>query len=272
MQAKSWDAGVGRETHGAKVNGALVGPIATAIPVSKVRRPGRDHRSARKPAARPVGSASRSSPDPANRTRLIFLILSSLMVCGLIGAAVATVIPANLLDDSDADDSQNAENLRDPNDDVIAEQQTAVAENPADVEELLLLANLYGNSSRLGDAIPIYEQVLSMAPQDASARLSFARALADGGMTADAELQFDRVLELEPESQPAHYYLAELLRLSTPPRTAEAIEHYRRAAAIDETTLISERSREQLATLGAASPQSGTASLSTPAPVEEATP
>ena len=199
-----------------------------------------------------------------NRTQLLFIIFSSLIICGLIGAAVATVVPANLLDDSGADEQENAENFVDPNDDVISEQQTAVAGNPNDIEELLLLANLYANSSRLGDAIPIYEQVLTVAPQDSSARLSFARALADGGMTADAELQFGRVLELDPNSQQAHYYLAELLRLATPPRTAEAIGHYQRAAEIDGTTLISERSRDQLAALGAANPPSGTANLSTP--------
>ncbi len=212
------------------------------------------------------------APARTNWAQLLFAILSSLVICGLIGAAVATVVPADLLGESGSDDQENAENFQDPNGDVIAEQQTVVAGNSGNIEELLLLANLYGNSSRLGDAIPIYERVLSIAPQDANARLSFARALADGGMTADAELQFTRVLELEPNSQQAHYYLAELLRLSTPPRTSEAVEHYQQAAVIDDTTLISERSRQQLATLGVASPAVGSVGSSTPVLVDEGTP
>lgn len=240
--------------------------------MSKDRRPQPARQSSRKPRERATSQTVRPVPARTNRTHLAFAILSSLVICGLIGAAVATVSPVGLFDDPGADDASDAENFQDPNQDVIAEQQTVVAARPDDIEELLLLANLFGNSSRVGDAIPIYERVLSMVPEDASARLSFARVLADGGMTADAEWQFMKVLELEPNSQPAHYYLAELLRLSSPPRTGEAIDHYRRASEIDGTTLISERSREQLASLGVASPAGGTPTLSTPVPAEEATP
>ena len=236
-------------------------------PTSKqVRRSGRGQRD--RVGNRPPPKA----PHRNSRTQLLFVIFSSLIICGLIGAAVATVVPADLLGDSGADDQENAENFVDPNDDVIAEQQTAVAGNPDDIEEQLLLANLYANSGRLADAIPIYERVLGAAPQDSSARLSFARALADGDMAADAELQFRKVLELDPNSQQAHYYLAELLRLATPSRSEEAIGHYQRAAEIDTTTLISERSRDQLAALGVASPSSGTAIVSTPILPKEGTP
>ena len=240
--------------------------------MSMAKPPNQRRQAGRGKGDRAVRRSPSETSNRASRSQLVFVVLSSLVICGLIGAAAATIVPAGPLGDAGSDDQENAENFQDPNDDVIAEQQTAVAGNPDDIEELLLLANLYGNSSRLGDAIPIYEQVLSLAPQDSGARLSFARALADGGMTADAELQFTKVLELDPDSQQAHYYLAELLRLATPPRMAEAIEHYRRAAEIDETTLISERSRDQLASLGAATPPSGTAIDSTPIPQVRGTP
>lgn len=240
--------------------------------MSKDRRSQSARQLSRKPRGRAPSQTVRPVPARTNRTQLVFAILSSLVICGLIGAAVASVSPAGLFDDSGADDASDAENFQDPNQDVIAEQQTVVAARPDDIEELLLLANLYGNSSRVGEAIPIYERVLSMVPEDASARLSFARVLADAGMTADAELQFTKVLELDPNSQPAHYYLAELLRLSSPPRMGEAIDHYRRASEIDGTTLISERSREQLGSLGLASPAGGTSTLSTPVSAEKATP
>lgn len=205
-----------------------------------------------------------------NRMQVVFAIVSSLVICGLIGAALLTVSPEGLFDGFGSNGEGDLENFQDPNEDVIAQQQTAVAGSPDDLEALLLLANLLGNSGRLAEAIQHYERALQIAPEDADARLSFARALSDGGMSADAELQFKKVLELEPDNQQAHYYLAELYRLSVPPRTNEAIIHYQRAAEIDNTTLISERSREQLATLGVASP-TGSPADQLP-PVEEATP
>lgn len=151
-------------------------------------------------------------------------------------------------------DESDSENFVDPNSDIIAAQETIVARNPDDLEDILLLANLLGNSNRLGDAIPLYERALELAPNDVEARVSFARALADGDMQADAELQFQRAIDLNPESQTAHYYLAELYLVWSPARTAEALDLYRRAAEIDPGTLIGERSQTQLDTLGLGTP------------------
>ncbi len=161
------------------------------------------------------------------------------------------------------------ENVVDPNSDIIAAQATIVSQNPDDLEDILLLANLLGNSNRLGEAIPLYEQALDMSPEDISARVSFARALADGQLVADAELQFEIAVEVDPENQQAHYYLAELYMNWTPVRQGEAVVHYRRAAEIDSTTLIGERSRTQLQTLGADVPPPSPEVQSTPV---EATP
>lgn len=228
-------------------------------------------KSRRSTTARAAGTRSpRSPPSRTTHAQIVFAVLSSLVICGLIAAALVTVSPAGLFEGLGSGNDDDAANFQDPNADVIGEQQTVVASNPDDIESLLLLANLLGNSNRLAEAIPLYERALQLAPQDANARLSFARALSDGGMSADAELQFKKVLQLEPGNQQAHYYLAELYRLSVPPRTADAIVHYQRAAEIDSTTLISERSREQLATLGIASPTASPAVQMEP--VQEATP
>ncbi|HEV2067310.1 MAG TPA: tetratricopeptide repeat protein [Thermomicrobiales bacterium] len=188
------------------------------------------------------------------RMQIAFLIVSSLVICGMIGAAVFTISAEELFGDMGETDEGDLANFQDPSQDLIAEQQTVVAENPDDLEETLLLANLLGNSGRLSEAIPLFERAISLAPGDAEARVSFARALADGGMAADAELQFIRALELDPRHQAAHYYLAELYRMSTTPRTDEAIVHYRQATEIDPSTLIGERAATQLASLGGSTP------------------
>jgi cytochrome c-type biogenesis protein CcmH/NrfG len=189
------------------------------------------------------------------------------VICSLLAAGLVSAVSLDLfgLGDDDPDVSQNYE---DPNTDVIAAQQTAVAENPENYEALLLLANLLGNSNRLDEAIPVYEKALQMRPDDAATRLDFARALADGDKRADAEVQFKKVIELDPDNQAAHYYLAELYRTSTPSRSDEAIPLYIRVVEIDSASFLAEQAGNQLNSLGVANP------LSSPSasPQVEATP
>jgi len=201
---------------------------------------------------------------------MAFVILSGLVICAMLSAVFVSLSFSDVFGDLfDDDEDPNASNYENPNEDIISAQETIVAENPDDLEALLLLANLYGNSNRLGDAIPVYERALQLAPDDVGARVSFARALADGGMEADAMLQFEKALQLDPNSQPAHYYLAELYMAESPARTDEALEHYRRAAEIDPTTLIGERSQTQIDTLGAGTPDASPVSSPQASPASQ---
>lgn len=212
-------------------------------------------------------TSRRQRPRGASRAQLLFAIISSLVICAMIGGVFVSLSFGDVFGDLFGGDASDRENYVDPNSDLIAEQQTVVAQDPDNLEELLLLANLLGNSNRLGDAIPLYEQALQMAPDDVSARVSFARALADGGMAADAELQFEQTLARDEGDQQAHYYLAELYLAEDPPRIDDALAHYRRAAEIDPSTLIGERSQTQIETLGAGLPEASPAtSRATPAP------
>lgn len=216
------------------------------------------HRGRRPTPTRPV----RKEPLLAartNRAQVVFGILSILVVCGLVAAAVATLSWEDLLDSLGVNDPSDEENYQDPNADLISAQQTFVAENPDDLEETLVLANLLGNTGRLPEAIPLFERVLEQRPDDFSARLAFARALGDGGMRADAELQFQTLLEAEPDNQEAHYYLAELYRLWEPARTEEAIVHYRRVTELDVTTFFADLAWQQLGVLTGATPPPGVA-------------
>jgi cytochrome c-type biogenesis protein CcmH/NrfG len=196
-----------------------------------------------------------TSPKKSSRLSFAFIVVSSLVVFSMLVAGLVTAASLDLLGgSSNNDDSGGDVNYGESADDVISAQQTVVAGNPDDVEALMLLANLLGNSDRLNEAIPLYEQATQMRPDDASIRLDFARALADGGKPADAEVQFLKALAIEPESQAANYYLAELYRMWTPTRSAEAIPLYQRAVQIDGGTFIAELAQNQLVALGAASP------------------
>ncbi len=198
-----------------------------------------------------------------SRGQAVFGIITILVICSMIGGVFVGLTFTDVFGDLFSGDGDD-ENFADPNSGVVAEAETVVANNPDDLEDVLFLASLLANIGRLGDAIPHYEHAIDLAPDDVDARLSFARALADGDMQADAELQFTKVLEMDPDNQQAHYYLAELYMAWEPARTQEAIPHYQRSVEIDPTTLIGERSRTRLDTLGATMPQASPAASPSP--------
>jgi len=153
--------------------------------------------------------------------------------------------------------------LNGPGQDLLRQGIEVVA-NPDDIEAMLLLANLLGNSDRLTEAIPWYERVLAARPTDIVARLDFARALADGGLTSDAELQFVRAIEIDPRSQDAHYYLAELYQNSVPSRQAEAAREFGEARAIDPATYLGQQADRALTQLGVGQAAGSPSPIATP--------
>ncbi len=180
--------------------------------------------------------------------RIGFVALAMLVVCSLLAGAVA-FLPFGELFGSDNDDG--AGNFENANDDLIDELLQQVEDDPEDLESVLLLANVLGNSGRLDEAIPHYERAIGLAPDDPSVRRDFAQALAGGGFHADAELQFQRALELDPDNQSAMYYLAELYMRWEPPRDSEAIPLYERTITTDPDTFIADLARNRVSSITA---------------------
>jgi cytochrome c-type biogenesis protein CcmH/NrfG len=187
-----------------------------------------------------------------------FIALAMLFVCSLLGGALVLIPFGDLFGDEPSNNP--SENIPDPNEDVIAEQRKVVEENPNDLDAVLLLANILGNSGHLTEAITYYEKAANLAPDDASVRLDFARALADGDMQSDAELQFQKVLELEPNNQAALFYLAELYVGWDPDRKSEAIPLYQQSIEVDPDSFLASQAKDRLASISStpvafASPQ-----------------
>lgn len=195
---------------------------------------------------------------PKNRFQVVYIVITSLVVCSMLALAL-TAIDFGSLFRHDGGDG----NVTDPNANLIADQETVVARNPNDVDQVVLLANLLGNTGKIQEAIPWYEKALELTPDDAGIRLDFARSLAGANLRTDAEAQFERVLKDEPDNQQAHYYLAELYMNWDPPRTDEAFAHYQRAAAIDPGSFLGERSQNRVDTMTLSTP--GATPRSTPA-------
>ncbi len=189
--------------------------------------------------------------------RIAYIVLSGLVVCSMLAVALVTIDFSGIWGDGEEDV------VVDPNADLIAEQQTAVAQDPDNVDEVVLLANLLANTGRMPQAMDWYERALELAPDDNSIRLDFARSLQTNSMTTDAEAQFLRVLDADPDSISGHYYLAQLYLDWKPQRRDEAINHFERVLEINPESFLAEQARLELETLSRSAP-AATPGASTP--------
>lgn len=176
----------------------------------------------------------------------MYIAIVSLVVFSLILAGLSSVDWSGVLGSS--------EPTPDYTTDAIAMQQTAVAQNPDDMAGRGLLASMLSNSGRMSEAIPIYEQVLKEDPNNVEVRLSFAQSLQANGMNHDAEAQFLKVIELQPDNHTAHYFLARLYMDWQPRREEDAIGHFQRVVEIAPDSFYAEQSQNVLDTIGQSTP------------------
>lgn len=175
-----------------------------------------------------------------NQMKIAYIVISALVVCSMLAVALVSIDVSGLWNEGEEDV------IVDPNADLIADQQTIVAQDPDNVDQVLLLANLLANTGRMPEALDWYERAIDLAPDDNSIRLDFARSLQTNNMPADAEAQFLQVLEKDTQSISGHYYLAELYMSWKPQRREEARVHYERVLEINPDSFLSEQARLEL--------------------------
>lgn len=184
-----------------------------------------------------------------SRLQLIALIFTGLVVCSMIGGVTASIV----LDSwrTGGDNSGDTSLTPDTNDDVLHQLETAAAENPQDSEAQAALGNYYANTGNFDLAVTYYERAVQLSPQDWTIRLTFAQALMTNRKLADAELQFDKILEAEPQNATAWYYLGQLYQLFDPPRDDEAIYAYQQVIRFGPDTYVATQAADKLSALGA---------------------
>lgn len=180
--------------------------------------------------------------------RIAYIVISGLVVCSMLAVALVTIDFSGLWGDGDDDV------IVDPNADLIADQQTVVAQDPDNVDQVVLLANLLANTGLMPEAMDWYERALDLAPDDNSIRLDFARSLQTNSMPTDAEAQFLQVLDADPNSISGHYYLAELYMDWKPQRRDEAKHHYEQVLEINPDSFLAEQARLELELMSRATP------------------
>jgi tetratricopeptide (TPR) repeat protein len=192
----------------------------------------------------------RRSP-AGNRNQRLLAILGVVVVISLIATIAGPPLIDYLTRPNDEDPATLDENSDDP---VEQEYRTQIKVNPNDAAPLAGLANYLGNTGRVDEAIPLYEQSLELEPNNWATRLDFARALSSGGKRPDAELQFKKVLSACPGSEQSLFSLGQLYANWVPPRTADAIAVFEQAISSGPGTFVAERALEELSKLGVGSP------------------
>jgi tetratricopeptide (TPR) repeat protein len=133
-----------------------------------------------------------------------------------------------------------------------AELETRVADNPNDADNVAILANIYANEGNIVDAIPLYERATIGRPDDGNLRLAFGIALLRDGSLLDARVQFERALDLLPNSSGPAYYLGRLEQEKSEPDLEAARGWYERAIEIDPESVLASDASTRLAQLDAA--------------------
>jgi tetratricopeptide (TPR) repeat protein len=144
-------------------------------------------------------------------------------------------------------DEQPAQPIGQQGEDEEQELRDRIEEDSEDYSAHAQLAVLLGNTGRVEEAIPHYEQALQDDPDNVSLRLSFARMLEQRGFDLDAEIQFERVLDAEEGNVEAMYMLGELRQRSQPPRHDEAEELFERVIETDPESFYAQMAEERLA-------------------------
>jgi tetratricopeptide (TPR) repeat protein len=200
---------------------------------------------------RPRAQVRRPAP-PAGRRRVwpkldlpkvVGIIFVALIVCSLIGAGLGNAFFDALGDDDPPDPAEESRRTEQA-------WREEIERDPNDTVAMLALANLLANNGQLDEAITWYERALALDPENWGARFDFAQSLAEGGKHADAELQYRKVIEAQPDNERYHYFLADLYLNWQPPRTEEAIREYQAAIAAAPDSVIADEARAQLTALG----------------------
>lgn len=188
-------------------------------------------------------------PKLGEKYKILFVIMAGIMVIslglGIIGPVVYDAI------DSSSDGGGNAIEI----DAAVASSFRSTAEaDPTDATAAAAYANYLANTGDMTNAIAWYEKAIALTPDDALLRLDFARSLASADMNGDAELQFQKSIDLAPENPEAHYYLGELYYGMNPQRVVAAIDQYEQTIALAPDSFIAQQAENRLVTLGVATP------------------
>ncbi len=169
------------------------------------------------------------------RNRLMDSVLNRMIIwaAALLAVSVAGFAAYYYVEQSGSGDSGMAEREL-----AVAEQY--VRDDPSNITNRLVLADLYFGRQRYDDAVTQYEAAVQIAGVSPMAHVGLGRALMETGDFAGASENFTFVIDLSEEEdisgtlvQSSYYYLASMALEQGKP--AEAVEHFLQATALERS-------------------------------------
>lgn len=86
-----------------------------------------------------------------------------------------------------------------------------IREHPDDVRKRIMLANIYYDAGKFGEAVPLYEESLEKNPGNTNIMVDLGTCYRKLGRADDALTMFDRALKIEPDKKQALFNKAIVL-------------------------------------------------------------
>jgi len=191
---------------------------------------------------------SRGRRGRKRRTNLAYAI----MAIGIVMLLAVSSVAAVLVGRTSGGDSNDT--VDDPPQQVtpgaeISRLETQVANDPDDVDSMVVLADVLEGSGDTSDAVRWMETAVAKRPDDAQLRQAFGRILQRQGSVFDAELQLKKAAELDPNDPQTAYYLGLLYESFAQPHLDDAQRWYQKAIDLDPESFAADQARQRLALL-----------------------
>lgn len=176
----------------------------------------------------PMANGKRGRGFMESALNRMILWAAALLVVSVVGFAAYYYV-----DQSGSGDSGLAEREL-----AVAEQ--AVRDDPTNITNRLVLADLYFGRQRYEDAVTQYQEALAISDKSTLAHVGLGRALIETGDFAAASENFQAVIDLAKEEdisgklvQSSHYYLGSMALDQNKPD--EAVAQFEQATAMERT-------------------------------------
>jgi tetratricopeptide (TPR) repeat protein len=174
------------------------------------------------------------------RNQTLFGLFAFVLACSLVASLIGPIL-IDFFSDEDTGASVSVDES------IEVALRSAAEASPPSADSSAALASYLANTGRLPEAIPWFERAIALDSDNSELRVTFGRALVEGGMAGDAEFQFERAIALDDTNPRAHFYLAELYDQSYPRRVIDALEAYERTIEVGPDTFVAERAATRVA-------------------------
>ncbi len=177
-------------------------------------------------------------------------LFSAIGIGAILLGLIVVIIPATFGGGGNGSTNSNAQVQVTPGAEE-ADMRARLQKNPKDVDAMVILADLLANTGRTTEAIQWYGKAIELKPDDEPLRVAFGSVLMQDNFTLDAEVQFKRAHDLNPNDPEPLYLLGQLYEHEANPQVEQARSMYEQASKVQPGTVYAGLARERLKALDA---------------------